>query len=67
MIYRFHFLKLVTKNIDLFHDIQIFCVIFCLIEMYLYVNTDVLLGMHRLVELWFRYIIYIFKQDQCIV
>ncbi len=35
--------------------------------MYLYVNTDVLLGMHRLVELWFMYIIYIFKQDQFIV
>ncbi len=41
--------------------------IFKFFEMYLYVNTDVLLGMHRLVELWFMYIIYIFKQDQFIV
>lgn len=33
----------------------------------IYVNTDVLLGMHRLVGLLFRYIVYIFKQDPCIV
>ncbi len=33
----------------------------------IYVNTDVLHGMHRLVGLLFRYIVYIFKQDPFIV
>lgn len=33
----------------------------------IYVNTDVLLGMHRLVGLLFRYFVYIFKQDPFIV